>query len=77
MNIQEAGEAARARWTGGAVAVESGISSEARAGLSLRRHQLTNEIGGFGGFQGIEIDQIRGVLKGGSDHRKDGLAIGW
>jgi len=50
MNIQEAGEAARARWTGGRVAVESGISSEARAGLSLRRHQLTNEIGGFGGF---------------------------
>ena len=77
MNIQEAGEAARARWTGEGVAVESGISSEARSGLSTRMHHLTNEIGGFGGFQGIEIDQVGGVLKGGSDPRKDGVAIGW
>ena len=31
----------------------------------------------MGGFQGIRIDQATGVLMGGSDLRKDGLAIGW
>jgi glutamate dehydrogenase len=32
---------------------------------------------GFGGFQGVLIDQDTGVLMGGSDPRKDGLALGW
>ena len=31
----------------------------------------------MGGFQGIMIDQASGVLLGGSDVRKDGLAIGF
>jgi gamma-glutamyltranspeptidase/glutathione hydrolase len=30
----------------------------------------------WGGFQGILIDPRSGVLMGGSDPRKDGLAIG-
>ena len=33
--------------------------------------------GAMGGFQGILIDPRSGVLMGGSDPRKDGLAIGW
>ena len=33
--------------------------------------------GSFGGFQGILIDPRTGVLMGGSDPRKDGLAIGF
>jgi gamma-glutamyltranspeptidase len=31
----------------------------------------------FGGFQGVLIDEVAGVLAGGSDMRKDGLAIGF
>jgi gamma-glutamyltranspeptidase/glutathione hydrolase len=31
----------------------------------------------MGGFQGIRLDRATGVLMGGSDPRKDGLAIGW
>jgi gamma-glutamyltranspeptidase len=31
----------------------------------------------FGGFQGILFDQKSGVMMGGSDPRKDGLAIGF
>jgi gamma-glutamyltranspeptidase len=33
--------------------------------------------GAFGGYQGIMLDPRTGVLMGGSDVRKDGLAIGW
>jgi gamma-glutamyltranspeptidase len=31
----------------------------------------------MGGYQAIVIDPDTGVLLGGSDLRKDGLAIGW
>jgi gamma-glutamyltranspeptidase/glutathione hydrolase len=77
MNVQEAGEAARARWTGNGVALESGIALATRDGLVTRGHRLIDEPGGFGGFQGIRIDAARGVLMGGSDPRKDGLAVGY
>ena len=79
MNLQDAGDAARARWTGNAIALESGIGLDTRSGLKKRGHRLTgNETwGGFGGFQGIQIDRERGVLVGGSDARKDGMAVGW
>ena len=77
MNIQEAGEAPRFRHTGTGLALESAISPEARFYLNDRGHRLINSIGVFGGFQGIMIDPKTGVLMGGSDPRKDGLAIGY
>jgi gamma-glutamyltranspeptidase/glutathione hydrolase len=77
MTIQEAGEAARIRHSVDGVAVESGISNDARAGLAARGHRVVESPGVFGGFQGIQIDLESGVLMGGSDPRKDGLAIGY
>jgi gamma-glutamyltranspeptidase/glutathione hydrolase len=77
MNIQEAGEAARIRHSPLGVLLESAITVEARWGLQQRGHRLQNSIGAFGGFQGILIDPTTGVLMGGSDPRKDGLAIGF
>jgi gamma-glutamyltranspeptidase/glutathione hydrolase len=77
MNLQEAGEAARIRHSAAGVALESAISAAARFGLSERGHHLVDQIGAFGGFQGILIDPRSGVLMGGSDPRKDGLAIGF
>jgi gamma-glutamyltranspeptidase/glutathione hydrolase len=77
MNVQEAGEAPRFRHTGNGLLIESAISPEARFGLDQRGHRLTNGIGSFGGFQGILFDHRTGVMMGGSDPRKDGLAIGW
>jgi gamma-glutamyltranspeptidase/glutathione hydrolase len=77
MTIQEAGEAARVRHSADGVAVESGVSAEARAGLAARGHCVIESPGVFGGFQGIQINRDSGVLMGGSDPRKDGLAIGY
>jgi len=77
MNVQEAGEAARFRDSAAGLALESGISADARAGLAARGHRVIDSVGVFGGFQGILIDPKTGVLMGGSDPRKDGLAIGF
>ncbi|HEY3383047.1 MAG TPA: gamma-glutamyltransferase [Vicinamibacterales bacterium] len=77
MSVQEAGEAARIRHSAAGVAVESGISAEARAGLADRGHVLVDTPGVFGGFQGIQVDADHGILIAGSDPRKDGLAIGY
>jgi gamma-glutamyltranspeptidase/glutathione hydrolase len=77
MTVQEAGEAARVRHAPDGIAVESGITQEARAGLMARGHSVFQSRGVFGGFQGIQIDHAAGVLMGGSDPRKDGLAIGF
>ncbi|OLD19626.1 MAG: gamma-glutamyltransferase [Acidobacteria bacterium 13_1_40CM_3_65_5] len=77
MNIQEAGEAARVNHGNNGLQVESAVSEAARAGLTDRGHKVTVSIGAYGGFQGIMFDPRTGVLMGGSDPRKDGLAIGW
>ena len=77
MNIQQAGEAARVRHTGTSLAVESGIDASVRQSLEARGHTLSEGRGQMGGFQGIVIDPKTGVMMGGSDVRKDGLAIGF
>lgn len=77
MNIQDAGEAARMRHMGSNLALESGIGSDVRVALEARGHKIVEGRGAMGGFQGILIDPRTGVLWGGSDPRKDGLAIGW
>jgi gamma-glutamyltranspeptidase/glutathione hydrolase len=77
MNVQEAGEAPRFRHSAAGLAVESAITPEARFGLDARGHRIISSVGAFGGFQGILIDPQSGVLMGGSDPRKDGVAIGY
>jgi gamma-glutamyltranspeptidase/glutathione hydrolase len=76
MNVQEAGEAPRFRHSAAGLALESAISPEARFGLDTRGHKLVISVGAFGGFQGILFDHAKGLMMGGSDPRKDGLAIG-
>jgi gamma-glutamyltranspeptidase / glutathione hydrolase len=83
MNVQEAIEAPRYRVMGGKlVALERAIPHEVRHALEAMGHELL-PYGAmppgtpYGGGQAILIDQERGVLQGGSDHRKDGCAIGY
>jgi gamma-glutamyltranspeptidase / glutathione hydrolase len=89
MNVQEAGDAARFHHQGsseptgehmtdgGWVALESGISIEARRGLLRRGHQLRFEADGYGGYQGILYDTERDIYIGASESRKDGQASGY
>jgi gamma-glutamyltranspeptidase/glutathione hydrolase len=77
MGIQQAGEAARMRHQGATLAIESGVGADVRTTLESRGHVLVDGRGAMGGFQGIRFDQATGVMMGGSDPRKDGLAIGW
>ena len=78
MNIQEAGEAARVNHGANGLQLESAIPDAVGQALVARGHIIVpNGAGSFGGFQGILIDPRTGVLMGGSDPRKDGLAIGY
>jgi gamma-glutamyltranspeptidase/glutathione hydrolase len=77
MNVQEAGEVPRVRHFEDGLAVESAIPDSVRADLRARGHVLHDGRGMMGGYQGVRIDPQTGVLQGGSDPRKDGMAVGW
>lgn len=80
MNVQEAGEAARINHGNNGLLVERNVPQAARDGLVALGHKVTAAgapSGSFGGYQGILFDPRTGVLMGGSDPRKDGVAIGW
>lgn len=77
MHVQEAGDAARMRHMGATLALESGIGPDVRKALEAKGHTIRDGRGQMGGYQAIFIDPRTGVLLGGSDLRKDGLAIGW
>jgi gamma-glutamyltranspeptidase/glutathione hydrolase len=77
MHVQQAGDAARMRHIGTGLAVESAIGIDVRESLEARGHSIVDGRGLMGGYQAIHIDSETGVLSGGSDLRKDGLAIGF
>jgi gamma-glutamyltranspeptidase/glutathione hydrolase len=77
MNVQEAGEAARVNHGNNGLSVESAMPDAIVAALAERGHLVQRAVGACGGYQGIMFDSPTGVLMGGSDVRKDGLAIGW
>jgi gamma-glutamyltranspeptidase/glutathione hydrolase len=77
MDVQQAGEAPRFRHSGEEVLLESAIGPAVRSALTRKGHHVASAADAWGGYQGIMIDAKHGVLMGGSDPRKDGLAIGW
>jgi gamma-glutamyltranspeptidase/glutathione hydrolase len=40
-------------------------------------HNLTDAVGGFGGYQAVARDPVTGVLAGATESRKDGCAMGY
>ena len=89
MNLQEAGDAPRARHEGsseptdeimkdgGEVILEAGFAPAVVKALEARGHKVTiaND-GGFGGYQAI-MRNAEGVYFGASESRKDGAAQGY
>jgi gamma-glutamyltranspeptidase/glutathione hydrolase len=82
-NIQEAIDHPRFHYLDtDRVALEPRLAARVGAALAARGHALTDPSaallhGGFGGAQGVMIDPVTGAYWGGSDSRKDGVAVGF
>ena len=77
MDIQQAIDCPRFFFEGEQVLVESGTPQATIDGLIARGHMVAKAELPWGGAQAIRIDWDRSVLIGGSDSRKDGLALGY
>ncbi|MFT8244519.1 gamma-glutamyltransferase family protein [Roseomonas sp. BN140053] len=77
LDPQAALDLARLFPTGGKIQVEKGIPGAAITGLERLGHACSLIDKPHGGGQAILIDHERGVLIGGSDPRKDGVALGY
>ena len=89
MNIQEAGDAPRARHEGssdtggyrmrdgGIVLLESDYDADVVEALERRGHTVERARDGFGGYQAIQWDAEQGTYFGASESRKDGQAAGY
>lgn len=76
MDPQAAIDAPRLFAEAGEVKIERGYGSDARTALTEKGHTLTTPGTPIGGAQAIRI-RPDGVLEGGSDPRKDGIALGY
>ncbi len=74
---QRANEAPRSFSFGNLLTLEPGFGAAVRSDLDARGHRTAWSGEPIGGCQAIFIDHQRGLLIGGSDHRKDGLALGY
>jgi gamma-glutamyltranspeptidase/glutathione hydrolase len=61
----------------GVLEAEAGIRAELRDALRSMGHDVRPAASPLGGGQMIVVDRKTGFLVGGSDPRKDGLALGW
>lgn len=77
MDVQEAIDCPRYMIEEGTVLLEHGTPQKTIDGLKARGHLVADATLPWGGAQTIKIDWQRGVLIGGSDPRKDGLALGY
>lgn len=77
MDAQTAIEAPRAFFDGDTVLVEEAVPAAVVAGLARLGHRVAARRMPWGGAQAVVIDRENGVLVGASDHRKDGLALGY
>jgi gamma-glutamyltranspeptidase/glutathione hydrolase len=77
MDPQAALDAPRIMAYPGDLQAEAGVGRAARRGLAERGHRVVDAPSPLGGGQAVVVDRKRGVLIGGSDPRKDGLALGW
>jgi gamma-glutamyltranspeptidase/glutathione hydrolase len=77
LDVQEALDLPRVLALGGKVEAETGIPLSVLDRLARLGHEPVRIAVPHGGGQAIRIDRARGVLIGGSDPRKDGMALGY
>jgi gamma-glutamyltranspeptidase/glutathione hydrolase len=79
MTLQQAIEAPRFRYlSGNRVILEDAMTEPIISSLVAKGHQRAAQSGAsMGGGQAIMIDPANGTLMGGSDPRKDGMALGY
>jgi gamma-glutamyltranspeptidase/glutathione hydrolase len=77
LDPQAAAEVPRSFAHDGVLQLERGIGDDIAQDLAARGHRIVRQEKPLGGAQAVWIDHDRGVLIGGSDPRKDGMAIGY
>ncbi len=80
MNPQMASDAARFSHNqrSNRLTLESGLYEAVGPALKAMGHDVVSGNGrGMGGYQAIMVDPTTGILRGASDHRKDGAAVGY
>jgi len=77
MNVQQAIDLPRGFHFGGIYGLEKGISEGTARGLVELGHQVERSEMPMGSGQAVWIDWRAGTLCGGSDQRKDGMALGY
>lgn len=77
MGIQAAIDHPRMFAFGDVVQLESTMPKVVREGLAARGHRVVPAENPLGTAQAIWIDAEGGILRGGADARRDGIALGW
>lgn len=77
LDVQAAIDAPRTFAVDGVLEVEPTIDAAVIADLARRGHRISPRTSPMGGAQAIWIDHARGVIRAGSDGRKDGVALGF
>lgn len=77
MGVQAAIDHPRLFAFGDAIQVEKTVPASLCAGLRTLGHDVVPAENPLGTAQAIWIDSERGILRGGADGRRDGLAAGW
>jgi gamma-glutamyltranspeptidase / glutathione hydrolase len=77
LDPQQSAEQPRILALNGVLQVERAVPEPIVADLARRGHEIAVQEVPLGGCQAIWIDHQRGVLIGGSEPRKDGLALGY
>jgi len=77
MDVQAAIDLPRVFANDDVTEVERGISLATIDRLSRLGHSVSRIASPHGGGQAVEVDRARGLLIGGSDPRKDGIALGY
>ena len=77
LDIQRACDAPRSFAVEGSLTLETTIGRSVAEDLARRGHRIAWADEPLGACNAIYVDHARGVMFGASDHRKDGIALGF